>query len=329
MFAGTLGPLCDKQPGECLDSRKRESGRPQRICPVLLQRHLYLFDPEQCDRERAVNSGPDAFAIDGSGNLWVADGLNNRVQKLSGTGTYQSQLGCSSGACSSGSGNGQFNFNTYPNGVAIDGSGNIWVADADNYRVQKFSSGGTYASQFGSQGNGNGQFEVPGGIAIDASGNIWVADGGENNRVQEFSATGTYEFQFGCPSGAPNCYAGSSSNGQFSNWGPGSIAIDASGNLWVVDYGNSRVQEFNASGTYESQLGCPSDACSTGTSNGQFGSGPNGLAIDGSGNIWVGISGNNRVEEFSSGGTYKLQLGCSSDACSSGPAMGSSILLMT
>jgi sugar lactone lactonase YvrE len=63
---------------------------------------------------------------------------------------------------------------------------NVWVADSYNNRIQEFTSSGTYITQFGTTGTGNGQFDAPIGVAIDGSGNVWVADF-HNNRVQEFS----------------------------------------------------------------------------------------------------------------------------------------------
>jgi secreted PhoX family phosphatase len=82
-----------------------------------------------------------------------------------------------------GSGNGQFN---NPAAVAVDASGNVWVADIGNNRIQEFSGSGVYLQQFGSQGSGNGQFNHPAALAVDTLGNVWVADIG-NNRIQEFA----------------------------------------------------------------------------------------------------------------------------------------------
>ena len=82
---------------------------------------------------------------------------NNRVQELSPTGVYESQVG------TAGSGNGQFNS---PSSIIFDGKGNMWVVDAGNDRVEEFSSTGVYESQFGSNGVGNGQFSAPTAITI-------------------------------------------------------------------------------------------------------------------------------------------------------------------
>src|SRR5882757_389202 len=101
-------------------------------------------------------SSPAGVARDNSGNFYVADSGNNRVEKFNSSGVYQSQVGIN------GSGNGQFNT---PQGLAIDSAGNIFVADYGNNRVQKFNSSGVYQSKFGSFGTGNGQFKLPAGVA--------------------------------------------------------------------------------------------------------------------------------------------------------------------
>src|SRR5690606_29546747 len=84
-----------------------------------------------------------------------------------------------------------------PAGMAFDSAGNIYVADPNNNRVQKFTSSGVYLSQFGSFGeNGNGYFFQPTDIAIDSSGNIYVLDSG-TSIVQKFNSSGVFQSQFG------------------------------------------------------------------------------------------------------------------------------------
>ena len=83
----------------------------------------------------------------------------------------------------SGTGNGQFNI---PEGVATDESGNVYVADTGNQRIQKFDADGNFLTTWGSEGSGNGQFEGPVGVATDGSGNGYVVDSG-NNRIQKFA----------------------------------------------------------------------------------------------------------------------------------------------
>src|SRR5438876_332613 len=131
---------------------------------------------------------------------------------------------------SSGTGDGQFDF---PFGVATDGSGNVYVADYGNDRIQKFDASGTFVTAWGSGGAGNGQFNCPYGVATDGSGNVYVADDG-NHRIQKFDASGTFLTTWG---------SDGSGNGQFHF--PHGVATDGSGNVYVSDTNNQRIQEFS------------------------------------------------------------------------------------
>jgi RHS repeat-associated protein len=195
---------------------------------------------------------------------------------------FSSQLG------SEGTGNGQFE---QPGGIAIDSSGNLWVLDTGNDRVEEFNSKGEYQKQFGFKGTGNGQFEKPSGLAIDSHGNIWVADSG-NYRVQEFNSKGEYQQQFG--------FKGTG-NGQFAAL-PEGIAIDAHGNVWVSESGGkSRVEVFNEKGEYQKTVG------SLGEEPGQF-EDPEGIAISKS-NVWIVNVEHAKVEEYNEKGEYVKQFG--------------------
>src|SRR6185503_14769912 len=111
----------------------------------------------------------------------------------------------------------QFNF---PNGVATDERGNVYVLDAQNYRVQKFDRYGNLMAIWGSYGSANGQLYNPSGIALDLNGNVFVADGG-NYRIQKFTSAGVYVSQWG---------SNGTGAGQFNGMG-GNPGIDAAGNV--------------------------------------------------------------------------------------------------
>jgi len=193
------------------------------------------------------------------------------------------------GTC--GSGDGQF---MSPNGVAVDSSGNIYVADTGNARIQKFDSNGNFILKFGTVGSDIGQFAFPFGVAVDSTGNIYAADSG-NDRIQKFDSNTNFIFKFG---------TNGSGDGQFAF--PGDIAVDSSGNIYVADTGNSRIQKFDSNGNFILKFG------TFGSGNRQFMS-PNGVAVDSSGNIYVADSGedtdNHRIQKFDSNGNFILKFG--------------------
>jgi sugar lactone lactonase YvrE len=183
--------------------------------------------------------------------------------------------------------NGQF---ITPAGIALDSAGNIWVADFNNNRIQKFSGSGSYLQQFGN--NGRGQTDHPAGVAIDSSGNVWVADT-LKCRIVQFDSSGSYLWQIGT-------YG--REIGQLIN--PHALAVDLSGNVWVADSGNNRIVKYNKTGQVVAIVG----GLELGSDNGQFYS-PQGIAMDHSGNVWVADTGNNRLQKFDSSGTYLTKIG--------------------
>jgi DNA-binding beta-propeller fold protein YncE len=188
---------------------------------------------------------------------------------------------------SQGTNNGQFD---EPEGITIDSSFNIYVADFANNRIEKFDGNGNYLTQWGSQGISNGQFENPNGIAVDSSNNVYVADY-DNYRIEKFDDNGNYLTQWGSQG---------IGIGQFGY--VGGIAVDSRNNVYVADESNSRVEKFTSNGNYLIQWG------SEGTGNGQF-EGPGGIAVDSSNNVYVVDQDNQRVEKFTSNGTYLTQWG--------------------
>jgi RHS repeat-associated protein len=230
-----------------------------------------------------------------------AQGRQVAVTEPSREPSYSSAFG------SGGSGNGQFQFPTLE---ALDSSGNLWVVDSTLDRLQEFNEKGEYVTQFGSVGAGAGQFKFPFGVAINKStGNIYVSDR-ENFRVQEFSSTGTFirMFGYGVSDGAEkfevctsSCRAGVKGGkaGQFTF--PDGVAIDSSGNVWIADEGNARLEKFSENGEYLNQYG------TLGSGNGQLHQ-PVGLAYD-NGNLYVAEATNERVQEFSTAGAYVSKFG--------------------
>jgi len=179
---------------------------------------------------------------------------------------------------------------SHPNGVALDSSGNVYVADTGNNRIQKFTSSGQFITKWGSEGNGDGQFSSPHGIALDSNGNIYVADTG-NNRIQKFTSSGQFITKWGSEGNG---------DGEFSV--PRSIALDSSGNIYVAEEWNHRIQKFASNGQFITKWG------SRGSGNGQF-LYPYGIALDSSGNVYVTDTYNHRIQEFTSGGQFVTKWG--------------------
>ncbi|MCC6348471.1 MAG: T9SS type A sorting domain-containing protein [Candidatus Eisenbacteria bacterium] len=229
-------------------------------------------------------NAPSDVACDAAGNLYVTDYDARRVQKFSGAGAPVAEGAplpvLTIGAF--GGGAGQMNG---PWGVGTDDAGNVYVADTQNNRVQKFSATGAYLTQWGAFGTGNGQFDGPRSVCADHLGNVFVVDG-NNNRIQRFTRNGAYLGQWGTPGNG---------DGQFDS--PAGIACDAANYVYVADYSNSRIQKFTTLGAFALKWGSP------GFGNGQF-NGPYGVAVSASGRVFVVDQMNNRIQQFTDYGSF-------------------------
>jgi len=240
-------------------------------------------------------------AIAASGNIDVLDTENDRVEEFSTAGAYLGKFG------SVGKEHGEFES---PRQIAIDSKGDLWIADTGNDRVQEFNEKHEFQLAFGSEGTGAGQFKEPKGIATAPNGDVYVSDL-LNNRVEQFNAKGEVLAVFGfgvsnekaefeiCTS---SCKAGISGTGSGQFYQPVGVAVGANGDVWIADYGNNRVEEFNEKDEYLSQFG------TKGTGNGQFDA-PKGVAIGLEGNVWVVDGLNYRVQEFTPSGTFLTTFG--------------------
>jgi uncharacterized protein (TIGR03663 family) len=172
-----------------------------------------------------------------------------------------------------------------PGGVAVDGLGNVYVADSGNARVQKFGPDGRFLKAVGAAGSGEGEFNQPADLALDALGNVYVLDTW-NHRVQKFDSELNFVAAWG------KAATSLISPGEDEMWGPRSIAVDWDGNVWVVDTGTNRIREFSPDGKPLASAG------GQGGGPGEFRE-PVGIAIDAEARqILVADAGNARIQRF-------------------------------
>ena len=236
-------------------------------------------------------SGPTGVAVDASGNLYIADTYNAKVRKVTTSGIITTIAGpwleplgvavdsagnlyvsdyftqvwkvSTSGAVTTVAGNGTQGYSgdggpatsaalNGPWGVAVDSSGNLYIADQNNYRIRKVSTSGIITTV---AGNGNGGYSGDGGpatsamvynpqgVAVDAAGNLYICDV-SNLRIRKVSTSGTITTVAGNGSGGYSGDGGAATSSSLS--GPRGAAFDAAGNLFIADSGNNRIRKVTA-----------------------------------------------------------------------------------
>ena len=266
---------------------------------------------------------PAGVCVDGSGNIYIADDVNNRIRKVS-----------PSGIISTIAGNGNYGFSgdggpatsaslAQPLGVFVDGLGNIYIADTDNRRIRKVSPSGVITTI---AGNGNAGFSGDGGPAtstslynprgvfVDGSGNIYIADQG-NYRIRRVS-----------PSGTISTIAGTGTRGFSGDGGPATsadlytpagVCVDDLGNIYIAEAGYSinRIRKVSSSGIITTIAGIGTGSGIPGFS-GDGGPAtsadlytPTGVFVDGPGNVYIADQSNSRIRKVSPSGTISTIAG--------------------
>src|SRR5579885_333556 len=192
-----------------------------------------------------------------------------------------------------------------PQGIAIDSAGNIYVADTGNERVRLVSNGiiSTFAGngtpgQSGDYGDPRlAQLHLPTGLAVDKAGNLYIADSA-NNIIREVSGGVIFGF-------AGNYIAGFSQDGQSATVAalnaPSDITFDSSGNAYIADTGNGRIRQVNSSGIISTFVGGGTTYTEGGLATASVLSGPHGVAVDSSGNLYIADSDSNHIYKVAGG----------------------------
>ena len=215
-----------------------------------------------------------------------------------------------------------------PDDVAVDAAGNLYVADYGNNLIRKITPAGIVSTLAGNGTIGAvdatgtlASFNGPAGIAVDAAGNIYVADSG-NNLIRKITSAGVV-----------TTLAGTRSTADTSNTvtsepvflGPSGVAVDASGNVYVANSGYNTINKVSPAGTVTTLAGNGNSGAGDGVGTNATFNNPTGVAVDGSGNIYVADFLNSMVRKVTPGGTVTTLAG-SPDTVGSANGTGSSAL---
>ncbi|QJD95233.1 hypothetical protein HH214_04750 [Mucilaginibacter robiniae] len=203
------------------------------------------------DDGKLVNASfnyPQGMAIDDAGNLYIADGYNNKIRKISTDGIVSTFAGTGSAGAANGPANAA-TFN-YPQSVAIDNYGNFYIADKSNHLIRKITPASIVSTLAGSgltgKADGKGtaaSFNNPTGITIDFTGNIYVADAG-NHLIRKITPAGEVTTLAG--TGVAALVNRTGTEASFNN--PVNVLANAAGNLYVADKGNNAIRKISLTG---------------------------------------------------------------------------------
>ncbi len=260
---------------------------------------------------------PFGLAIDGSGNLYIGDHFNNRIRKVNPTGVINPVVGNGTNGSGGYSGDGgqatSAQLNT-PTGVAVDGSGNLYVADQYNHCIRKVSLSGiiTTVAGTGNQGYGgdggpatSADLYSPTGVAVDDDGNLYIADQ-SNHRIRKVNTSGMITTVAGTGNQGYSGDSGLATSAYLNS--PTGIAVDISGNLFIADNYNHRIRKVNTSGVIATVAGG-----GYGSDGGQatfaYLDSPTGVTVDGSGNLYIADQADHRIRKVNTSGVITTVAG--------------------
>lgn len=246
---------------------------------------------------------PHGVVADSDGNLFVADGTNHVIKKISTDGTINILAGSSSSGFADGMGS-DAKFNN-PNGIAIAPNGDLYISDFRNSRIRKVTQDGEVTTVAGTGSTGyldgpvaSAKFYYPSGVAIDIFGNIFVADN-FNSKIRKISTDGIV-----------------STIGTSSFNYPSGVAADLSGNIYVADQSNHKIKKIAIDGTISTIAGTSAGYLDGSALTSKF-SYPSALAVDNEGNIYVSDLNNYLIRKIQPNGLVVTLAGQTSSSGSS------------
>jgi len=244
---------------------------------------------------KATLTLPSGVAIDGSGNVYVADQWNLRLRKIDTSGNISTIAG-NGGFSYSGDGGPATRAQLFgPQGVAVDPSGNLFISDSRNAVVRKVATNHTISTLTGTS------LVQPRGLAADGAGNIYVADF-LDNKVKRIGADGTVTTVAGSGTNGFGGDGGAAASAQLS--GPAGVAVDKNNNLYIADFANNRVRKVTPDGNIATVAGtglqtyAGDGAAATAAAL----NGPLAVAVDSAGNLYIADTNNDAIREVTADG---------------------------
>lgn len=235
----------------------------------------------------AAFSNPSGVAVASDGTVYVSDAYNHRIRKITPDAIVSTFAGSGNATFANGTGAAASFWN--PGAIALDGSGNVYVADTSNHRIRKITPGGvvTTLAGSGSAGSADGvgtaaSFNRPIGLAVNGEGVVYVADT-SSQRIRKIAPDGSVTTVAG--SGLGGFSDGNGSSATFS--APSGIAIDTTGTLYVADYNNNRIRMISPSGDVTTIAGTGAAGSNNGVGSVATFHAPKGIAIDAQGVLYV------------------------------------------
>jgi len=298
---------------------------------------------------------PGAVAVDGSGNLFIADSGGYRVRKVTPAGIITTVAGTGISGFSGDGGPATAAQLAGPFRVAVDGSGNLFIADLDanfNGRIRKVTAAGiisTVAGNGTSGFSGDGgqataaQLWHPCGITVDGSGNLFIAEGWgsafavrDHSRIRKVTPAGIISTVAGVGTYGFSGDGGPATSAQLAE--PADVIVDASGNLFIADSNNGRIRKVTAAGIISTVAGngCPETNTSCVLGDGGPATSaqlkyPVGVAVDGFGNIFIADRDDSRVRKVTPAGIITTYAGNGTSGFSGdgGPAAAAQLSNLT
>ena len=260
-------------------------------------------------------NNPYGVATDTNGNVYVADHANHKIRKITSTGVVTTLAGSTQGSNDGLAASAQFYF---PNAIAVNSLGEVFVADTNNHRIRKISISGivtTFAGSIMGYSDGTGteaKFSAPLGIAIDSNNNLYVTDS-YNYKVRKITPAGVVTTFAGSTIGYTD---GMGSDAQFDR--PMGIAIDTNGNLYLADINNKKIRKITSSGLVSTLAGSINGNADGIGTVAQFAN-PLGVAVDQQGNVYVADMDNQSIRKITPYGIVSTFTGASGGGYLDGP----------